>query len=212
MPERSIFSPTGCVTICATMVIATGLIPIVGCLWEERPQVLLAGLSPFLVGLLVAVVGLLAWRRRAWQVERSEEGLTFRRRGLFGTTVFQWSGRELMSVSVQEVPTEGFDRYYELNIVLRDGTRHCVIGGRPKEELDTMAWLLRPMARRKPSRTLMPLGVDTRRGHCLVCGDPLVKCTVFCATCSTPHHEECWSYNGQCATFGCGGIRYVHAR
>lgn len=43
---------------------------------------------------------------------------------------------------------------------------------------------------------------------CLVCAqaisEPVRMC---CTTCETPHHRDCWDYNGRCALFGCGGAR-----
>jgi HAD superfamily hydrolase (TIGR01509 family) len=50
--------------------------------------------------------------------------------------------------------------------------------------------------------------------RCLVCGGALRGDSVsrapivWCAACRTPHHEECFSYNGRCAIFGCTGLRY----
>jgi hypothetical protein len=32
---------------------------------------------------------------------------------------------------------------------------------------------------------------------------------VYCGKCRTPHHEECWSYVGQCSTYGCREIRFT---
>ena len=41
--------------------------------------------------------------------------------------------------------------------------------------------------------------------QCLVCADALqAGRAAVCQTCETPHHLECWSYNGMCALFGCG--------
>jgi hypothetical protein len=42
-------------------------------------------------------------------------------------------------------------------------------------------------------------------GQCLVCGSLLEKAVVRCARCKTPHHRDCWTYNGRCATYACGG-------
>ncbi len=33
--------------------------------------------------------------------------------------------------------------------------------------------------------------------------------TVDCAVCRTPHHRDCFLYNGCCALFGCGGDRFL---
>jgi len=44
-----------------------------------------------------------------------------------------------------------------------------------------------------------------------VCGEKMESRVIFCAKCRTPHHEECWSYVGQCSTFGCREIRFTRA-
>lgn len=41
-------------------------------------------------------------------------------------------------------------------------------------------------------------------GPCPVCGQSLSKPISSCASCHTPHHAECWSYNEGCSIFGCG--------
>jgi hypothetical protein len=42
-------------------------------------------------------------------------------------------------------------------------------------------------------------------GMCQVCGSGLGAEVVRCANCDTPHHRECWTYVGKCATYACGG-------
>lgn len=45
-----------------------------------------------------------------------------------------------------------------------------------------------------------------RAPSCSVCGTSLAGATtVVCAHCDTPHHDDCWAYNGGCALFGCAG-------
>lgn len=44
-------------------------------------------------------------------------------------------------------------------------------------------------------------------GQCPICGSPLVDRVVRCARCQTPHHGECWKYNGRCSLFACGETR-----
>ncbi len=40
---------------------------------------------------------------------------------------------------------------------------------------------------------------------CGVCGQPIPnEQLVLCAKCQTPHHRDCWDFNGRCSTFGCG--------
>src|SRR5262249_50513385 len=39
---------------------------------------------------------------------------------------------------------------------------------------------------------------------CQICGATLGQgAVVYCIRCATPHHEECWTYVGQCSTFAC---------
>ena len=39
---------------------------------------------------------------------------------------------------------------------------------------------------------------------CQVCGAPFDGGPiVYCASCDTPHHKDCWNYLGHCSTFGC---------
>ncbi len=47
---------------------------------------------------------------------------------------------------------------------------------------------------------------------CRVCGDPIQANIVYCRLCKTPHHHDCWVYNGACAIYGCGEKRYIGGR
>jgi len=41
---------------------------------------------------------------------------------------------------------------------------------------------------------------------CKVCGEPITDTPrVFCSTCRTPHHRDCWEFIGACSIFGCKG-------
>jgi hypothetical protein len=43
---------------------------------------------------------------------------------------------------------------------------------------------------------------------CKICGASLAEgAVVRCAKCSTPHHRDCWDFNGRCSTFECGETR-----
>jgi len=44
---------------------------------------------------------------------------------------------------------------------------------------------------------------------CGVCKDPCEDDIVYCSRCRTPHHGECWTYNGGCSIFGCKETRCV---
>ena len=46
-------------------------------------------------------------------------------------------------------------------------------------------------------------------GLCPVCAAELTEEVVLCDKCKTPHHQECWTYVGQCSTYACKGKRYV---
>jgi hypothetical protein len=44
--------------------------------------------------------------------------------------------------------------------------------------------------------------------RCQVCGEEIRDDLVFCRRCKTPHHRECWQYNGMCSVFACGETRF----
>lgn len=50
---------------------------------------------------------------------------------------------------------------------------------------------------------------ESRGGQCQVCGTEMREGIVLCASCRTPHHEECWLYMGECSTFACRERRYI---
>jgi len=55
------------------------------------------------------------------------------------------------------------------------------------------------------------MSVPTRASAtCPVCGCRLEDGPVVpCAGCETPHHADCWAYNGGCAIYGCSGTKPV---
>ena len=44
---------------------------------------------------------------------------------------------------------------------------------------------------------------------CRICCDSIESDIVFCPRCRTPHHRDCWEYNGACSTYGCQETEYV---
>jgi hypothetical protein len=45
---------------------------------------------------------------------------------------------------------------------------------------------------------------------CRVCGAAVApEARVACRRCKTPHHRDCWEFNGQCSTYACGERRCV---
>jgi hypothetical protein len=47
---------------------------------------------------------------------------------------------------------------------------------------------------------------------CKVCGDSIEHDMVCCHRCKTPHHHDCWTYNGACSVYGCLETRFVAPR
>jgi hypothetical protein len=45
---------------------------------------------------------------------------------------------------------------------------------------------------------------------CQICGFEIApEHRVDCRRCSTPHHKDCWEFNGQCSTYACGEKRFA---
>ncbi|MCS6862251.1 MAG: hypothetical protein NZT92_18255 [Abditibacteriales bacterium] len=44
---------------------------------------------------------------------------------------------------------------------------------------------------------------------CQICGEELTWNKVVCRRCRTPHHRDCWEYNGGCSVYGCKERRYI---
>lgn len=42
---------------------------------------------------------------------------------------------------------------------------------------------------------------------CPICSELILQNLVVCSRCKTPHCQDCWQYNGQCATFACSETR-----
>lgn len=47
---------------------------------------------------------------------------------------------------------------------------------------------------------------------CQICGETIDSGLVYCQRCQTPHHRDCWVYNGTCSIYGCGETNYVEPR
>jgi hypothetical protein len=63
------------------------------------------------------------------------------------------------------------------------------------------------------TRGVQVLGVDeSAPDRCPVCRSALEGPIAVCRGCETPHHRECWIYNGLCARFGCGHRRWAPYR
>ncbi|MDB2687596.1 hypothetical protein N9Y42_10330, partial [Mariniblastus sp.] len=44
---------------------------------------------------------------------------------------------------------------------------------------------------------------------CPICSEEIETEVVCCLRCQTPHCRDCWSYNGECATYACNETRYT---
>lgn len=54
--------------------------------------------------------------------------------------------------------------------------------------------------------------INASQAICQICGEAITSSTVFCRSCKTPHHQDCWAYYGKCSTYGCGELRYTTPR
>lgn len=62
-----------------------------------------------------------------------------------------------------------------------------------------------PVPEEVPGLFLVDMLYEAGRGaRCGVCGEEASQRRVACAKCATPHHAECWEYQGGCSVFGCG--------
>lgn len=50
---------------------------------------------------------------------------------------------------------------------------------------------------------------DAIESQCQVCGEALTGELVYCASCETPHHRDCWHYFGGCSTYACGQKKFL---
>jgi hypothetical protein len=161
------------------------------------------------VGLGVLAAALKMGRRR-WELERRGDRLSLVGEGPFGRRREEWRVQEIQDVqvapsgwTVNDVPL------LELRIALTQGRTVRLLRGRDEAELRWVAGLLRGEA----GEAVEAAEVAHRSGGtCQVCGSELRDRVVYCARCRTAHHEECWSYAGQCSTFGCREVRFVRSR
>ena len=99
----------------------------------------------------------------------------------------------------------------ELQFLIRGKAKVRILYGRPAEELEWAARFLRVALKHRPEEAEAAMSVDAAAGDCQVCSEKMESRVVFCGKCRTPHHEECWSYVGQCSTYGCREIRFTRS-
>jgi len=88
-----------------------------------------------------------------------------------------------------------------------------LIHGQPGDEEELWRWLkgafrlLQAIPGFEDDAPIQIRGVSrysATEGECQVCGVTLGQGTVVrCRRCATPHHEDCWTYTGECSTFAC---------
>jgi hypothetical protein len=57
-----------------------------------------------------------------------------------------------------------------------------------------------------------PAQISTEEAMCKICGDDLSEDVVYCRKCETPHHKDCWIFNGECSVYACGERRFRKAK
>lgn len=147
-------------------------------------------------------------RKRRGEVEATRERVRITTRDLVGSDTTEWAWGDIVSFRCGESGTVVNDvPRMALLIKLKDGRTLRRFSGRDRAELDwvaSVAWRARKGDAPAEKAEMSPAG-----GTCQVCATGMSAARVFCAKCRTPHHEECWLYNGQCSTFGCREIRFT---
>jgi hypothetical protein len=170
---------------------------------------------------LVVGAGILAtelnWDRQIGVVSITDGHLTLLRDPL--APARQWPVKNVANVSAWV-----YANVWELKVELKEGKPVCCFRGRSRVELQFCAGLLRaalapPRPALAPPRPALapprPAPVEkvvyVAGGVCQICGTAMDDRIVYCAKCRTPHHEECWMYNGACSTYGCREIRMTRS-
>lgn len=65
-----------------------------------------------------------------------------------------------------------------------------------------------PPALPAAGQSIAPQVIEVAQADCPVCGEKTARDAVICIRCQSPHHRECWRYNGKCSTYGCGELQY----
>jgi len=156
---------------------------------------------------LGSILSQVDWTRETAVLEARGGLLTLVRSG--GRVPKQLPMADLASVRVSPLDEEPVK--WGLQFILKNRDTFITLEGRRRNELDWVAGLLR--AALAPPRKAAPVAegavVFISGGECQVCGWPMEQGLVLCSKCRTPHHEECWTWNGACSTYGCREIRFT---
>ncbi len=190
------------ITVCIVMAAVTlfaAVPPIVLALFGDGPSVTIVFPFVFLFAGILAVGTEINWERQIGVITMSNGTLTV----LTGpmAPAWQWPVKNVANVSAWF-----YGSTWELKVELREGKSFPAFKGRSRLELQFCAGLLR--AALAPPRPASVVVVTVAPGgECQICGTAMEERVVYCAKCKTPHHEECWMYNGACSTYGCREIR-----
>ncbi|MBI4864483.1 MAG: hypothetical protein HY815_30125 [Candidatus Riflebacteria bacterium] len=55
---------------------------------------------------------------------------------------------------------------------------------------------------------ILTVSLPEEQARCQVCGERIGLDKIECRRCETPHHRDCWEYNGRCSMYACGETRY----
>ncbi len=127
--------------------------------------------------------------------------------------------REYLSLESQAAiqALASFTFYYNLHLTISGGTLRVTKQGVAQRELELVTFIsafetlfLALVSTRTLGIEFLPTTAPPRvsTSHCQVCGEGLQGPLVYCASCQTPHHLECWQYVGACSVYACGQKRY----
>jgi hypothetical protein len=154
------------------------------------------------IGIAVLCAALIQ-AKRSWRIVRGPDGITVHRGGPFGVRVERCPAADVGSVAVEDSGWRVNNViHYHIVVHSKGGEKIKLMRGRPMDELAWVAGLLRgrDTAMRIKAE---PAKMEPEKGICQVCAGEMTENVVYCAKCGTPHHEDCWTYAGQCSTFGC---------
>lgn len=194
--------------LAALFLVALASLPWLGSriLGQEEAAFLFFPALALVLGMLI-VGSEFRWDHETAVVEVRDGFMTLVRAG--GIPPRQWKVDDLWSIQARTAL--GNPLAWVLVVMDRQGKSHEFFKGRPRIELEWLAGILRAATARVPVRRSEAEGIVERRsgGECQVCGTTMEARIVWCAKCRTPHHEECWVYNGVCSTYGCREIRFT---
>jgi hypothetical protein len=190
------------ITVCIIMAAITlfaAAPPIVLALFGDGPSVTIVFPFVFLFAGILAVGTEINWERQVGVITVTNGTLTVLASP--SATPRQWPVRNVASIRPWV-----YGKVWELRVDPKEGLPYRAFKGRSRVDLEFCTGLLRP-AMAAPRPAPVEVVAIASGGECQICGTAMEERVVYCAKCKTPHHEECWMYNGACSTYGCREIR-----